>query len=126
MDNLDSLLTGYIACALWSSLDDDGDALDAKYDQSDIAPETIERMRADCFIFADSGLYETYSQKTDSPDPDEYAGHNLWLTRNGHGAGFWDGRYEEPAGRILTDRAKAMGEYSLYVGDDGKIYGAEG
>ena len=55
-----------------------------------------------------------------SPDK---VGHDLWLTRNGHGAGFWDGDYADDVGEALTKISEAMGEIDLYVGDDGKIYG---
>jgi hypothetical protein len=50
------------------------------------------------------------------------AGHDFWLTRNGHGAGFWDGDWPEPLATVLTDAAHAFGELSPYVGDDGLIY----
>lgn len=46
----------------------------------------------------------------------------FWLTRCGHGCGFWDGDWSEPAATILTDAAHAFGNVDLYVGDDGKIY----
>ena len=48
-------------------------------------------------------------------------GHDLWLTRNGHGAGFWDRGLGE-IGDKLSDIARGMGEKHLYKGDDGKIY----
>ena len=49
--------------------------------------------------------------------------HDFWLTRNGHGAGFWDGRYSDTQlGDLLTEVAKKFGEAYLYVGDDGLIY----
>lgn len=40
-------------------------------------------------------------------------GHDLWLTRNGHGAGFWDRPeiYGKENARILTLMAHAMGEH---------------
>jgi len=53
---------------------------------------------------------------------DEKAGHDFWLTRNGHGAGFWDGDWQEPAGAELSKASKAFGEINLYVSDDGKLY----
>lgn len=51
--------------------------------------------------------------------------HDLWLTRNGHGAGFWDdpeyyGGQENAD--MLSKIATEMGEQHAYVGDDGKIY----
>lgn len=48
------------------------------------------------------------------------AGHDLWLTRNGHGAGFWDRDDSvygetpikgEPIKDIFTAMAEAMGEH---------------
>lgn len=56
----------------------------------------------------------------------EQIGHDLWLTRNGHGAGFWDrfGGEQEGArvGRYLTEQARPYGESYLYIGDDGKVH----
>ena len=48
--------------------------------------------------------------------------HDFWLTRNGHGAGFWDGDYEEEIGEQLTDLSKKFKEIDLYQGDDGLLY----
>lgn len=48
--------------------------------------------------------------------------HDFWLTRNHHGAGFWDGDYPEPIATQLTNLAHGFGECNLYVGDDGLIY----
>jgi hypothetical protein len=52
----------------------------------------------------------------------ERAGHDFWLTRNGHGAGFWDGDWPEDVGERLTAASKTFGECFLYVGDDGRIH----
>ena len=43
---------------------------------------------------------------------DEQAGHDFWLTRNGHGAGFWDRPelYGNPETRALTAAAEEYGE----------------
>jgi len=48
--------------------------------------------------------------------------HDFWLTRNGHGAGFWDGDWDDETGKRLTTISKKYVEIDLYVGDDGKIY----
>ncbi|QNP78372.1 hypothetical protein [Agrobacterium tumefaciens] len=50
------------------------------------------------------------------------AGHDFWLTRCGHGAGFWDGDWPEPAASVLTTASEEFGNVDLYVGDDGQIY----
>jgi len=44
------------------------------------------------------------------------------LTRNGHGAGFWDGDWSSEVSQILTDAAQSQIEFTACVGDDGKIY----
>lgn len=61
---------------------------------------------------------------------EEHLAHDLWLTRNGHGAGFWDRQelafipegYDKELGDLLSDIARAMGESDAYIGDDGFIY----
>jgi hypothetical protein len=50
----------------------------------------------------------------------EQLGHDIWLTRNGHGAGFFDHSYENE--QPLMNAAKALKEVDLYVGDDMKLY----
>lgn len=42
-------------------------------------------------------------------------GHDLWLTRNGSGTGFWDREdvYGEALSRILSAMAKAMGGHDV-------------
>lgn len=126
-DKLDAFTRAYIECALWSSHDesreDEGDPLDDNYGLDDLAPETLARMVKDCADFRDCDEWRA-AGGTGAWD-DAQGGHDFWLTRNGHGAGFWD-RYSDGAGErlgdALTDRAKLYGECYLYVGDDGKIY----
>lgn len=117
--NRDLFFLQYVAAALWSSTGDDDEPLDKKYGPGAIASETAEKMRADCDAFFDQygSLFE---------GEEEHAGQDFWLTRNRHGAGFWDGDWEESVGQKLTNAAHAAGEVSLYVGDDGRVYGSEG
>jgi len=44
-------------------------------------------------------------------------GHNLWLSRNGHGTGFWDRGWGD-VGDKLHEIAKAMGPRSIYAEND--------
>jgi hypothetical protein len=48
-------------------------------------------------------------------------GHDFFLTRNGHGAGFWGRGYGEVGDR-LSAACKSYGSQDLYLGDDGKIH----
>lgn len=115
---MDKFTRAYIEAALWSSTDDEGEPLDSNYNESDIAPETLREMQADCKDFQEDFGELLYSAHLTS----EQEGHNFWLTRNGHGTGFWD-RGLGAIGDALTAAAGEYGEYNLYVGDDGSIYG---
>lgn len=109
---------GYVECALWASTDDNDDPLERNYDYGDIAASSLESMRADCVDFIqgnEDDLTALYDDRMGS------AGHDFWLTRNRHGAGFWD-RGNDPGYRRLTDNAHPYGSSDLYVGDDGLIY----
>ncbi len=116
-------------CEKCASVDADPSPMEDNYSASDLAPETLSTIIADCERFQRENV-ETLSDAIASgkmkcgPDFDETerAGHDFWLTRNGHGAGFWDGDWPEPQAQLLTDASKAFGECNLYVGDDGKIY----
>jgi hypothetical protein len=52
----------------------------------------------------------------------EQCGHDFWLTRNGHGTGFWDRFPKTDAHKRLDVAAMAFGKADLYLGDDGKVY----
>jgi hypothetical protein len=110
-------LKAYIECALWASTGEDGEPLDAGYDATDLAEESRVSMREDLWDFIEL----VQEQGIDASDwsADQF-GHDFWLTRNGHGAGFWDRGHE--AGSELTKWAKTFGTSDLYVGDNGKLY----
>ena len=116
----------YISALLWAEHDESGEPLDANYSEEDLAPEALEQIEADCAAFfnANATLLNDTNCLRYGPDfgPVVRAGHDFWLTRNGHGAGFWDGDWAEPVGEALTVAAKSFGECSPYVGDDGLIY----
>ena len=119
---LDQFTLAYIEAALWSSTDDKDVPLDSNYSISDIADETLAVMVADCALFQSdhgTGIQESYARGGDGPIQ---AGHDFWLTRNHHGAGFWDGDWAEPFASQVTDACHNYGEVNLYIGDDGKIY----
>ena len=61
----------------------------------------------------DGGVYSAH----------QLAGHDFWLTRCGHGVGFWEyDRWQTEAGEALTKLARAAGNVDIYLGDDGQIY----
>lgn len=131
---MDDFTRAYIVAALWSTNDesrpDGGDPLDDNYTAEDLSPEALAKVTADCERFQreNAALLEQaharYRPRDGYTGPD-LSGHDFWLTRNGHGCGFWD-RDELDAGglgKALSDAACAFGECWIYVGDDGKLHG---
>jgi hypothetical protein len=124
-------LHGYLVCALWSSNDESdasgGQPMDLNYDVDDIAADSLQRMRADALAFytdnaADLARYVEDPSTADrvarcagEGGPWAFAGHDLWLTRNGHGAGYWDRGLADDLGDRLSAAAKALGGCDLYI-----------
>ena len=108
----------YALAALWTSTDDDGEPLDGVCDVQDIADATREAMLSDVLDFLTACWDDGVDLSSIEP---EQIGHDFWLTRNGHGAGFWD-RGLGTLGDDLTTRSHAYGEFILYVGDDHLIH----
>lgn len=119
-DYAERMAVAYAECAVWAGLDNDRDPdcpppLDENYSTDDLAPETWERIGQECRDFCDACWDDLQAV-----DP-EQAGHDFHLTRNRHGAGFWD-RGLGDVGERLTAAAHAYGEDYLYAGDDGQLY----
>lgn len=129
---MDEFTISYITCMLWAETDDNEEPFDRNYTQKDIAPEAIEIIKKDCARFqeenaADLQLLQQLKVNNQWDVPAgctvlEYAGHDFWLTRNGHGANFLDGDYPEEIAERLYDSAKKHGEVNIYLADDGLIY----
>lgn len=123
--DLDAILAAYVEAALWSSLDEN-DEEPSPFDDwatiDDIAPETLAAMREDVTAFtAEADMIPGADWWSD-----EQLGHDFWLTRNHHGAGFWDRHrgdtLEARAGDALTKAAHVYRDCDLYTGDDGRIH----
>lgn len=114
----------YIEAALWADLPEGSDK-----DRNDVSSEMYSTALNDVKEFlhnAEEAL--SYAEEKTQLAADEFwghVGHDLWLTRNGHGAGFWDDPDYYGGDKnadTLTNIAQSMGEKYLYVGDDGKVY----
>lgn len=120
-DRIQNVLQHYVHAALWSSVNIDNEEeefLDENYSIDDIDEGVLKRMVIDIHNF----IKENDDAIKQSGMSDEQLGHDLWLTRNGHGAGFWDRGYDEVISEKLTSAAMKMGGFDLYVGDDGKLH----
>lgn len=126
-DNLNEFQRGYVEAALWTETfkrDSDESYMDENFDIEDIEQGTIEQMVKDCNAFYEQNARDiiwacdnasfTYDRGN--------AGHDFWLTRNGHGTGYWS-RELGQVGLRLTENAKSFGQVHLELGDNGRIYG---
>lgn len=135
-DYINDALQSYLETAIWADLDGEEDKggfdLDdlkiaaktgKKYDEysiEDVSGESWASSKQDIEKFI--GLAKSY---IDLGIPAKKLGHDFWLTRYGHGAGFWDGDYDEygdEVGDKLTELTKQFPQKWIYVGDDGKVY----
>jgi hypothetical protein len=119
---LDAFTRQFLETALWAECDhdkEDSPPLDQDWDITDFSEETILKLKKDCDDFVESNR-ELLDEVSDTFHVDNgQHGHDFWLTRNGHGAGFWDRSYGT-MGEELTEACKAYGSVFLYI-QDGKV-----
>jgi hypothetical protein len=104
-----AILPYFLECCAWAESGDPQASLGET--APDFSPEAEAYALARCASFLHN-----------NPDVDglspESVGHDLWLTSQGQGAGFWDRGYEYARGQRLTARAK-LEQMDVYVGEDG-------
>lgn len=97
---------------------------------ADLAPDALAAAIADCSAFQEGASKLLWAASELRGYTDEQAGRDFWLTRNGHGAGFW-GRDElenfgaeigPSLGDRLSGHARSFGAVDMYRGDDSQIY----
>lgn len=132
-----TVTNSYLETAVWSSsdwdnCDDSGNPppLDEKYDWHDFSDQAVEDARADCEKFielleeTDCDGYDNLLDAAVCVQCESRIGHDFWLTRNGHGAGFWDGDYEEFGDaicQVLYDEFGRYAELNIYADSDGRL-----
>lgn len=115
--NFNEMVAGYINCALCVDADDRA----SKFTWLHLSGEALAVATVNCQKFINSVVIQGKSDFLETADWSKL-GHDFWLTRNGHGSGFFDGDYEYLLGELLTDIAQSSGESYLYLGDDDYIY----
>lgn len=117
--------TAYEETLLWSESDEEGENFEDRED--DLSSEAVCNIVTDCAGFL-AEAYERIIQAADSMRNGteeaviKQAGHDFCLTRNGHGAGFWDGDWPQPHAQALTEMAKAYSTQGLFEDEDGTLY----
>jgi len=130
---LKKAVDAYLEAALWSSTDEDQEPMDDKYSADDFAPSALKQAETEVAYFlkevdqAEAVLNDRFEERGLDPvsfvSAERY-GRDFWLTRNGHGTGFWDRAeiYGEEMAELLSDIAHRAGERDVYAGDDGLVY----
>lgn len=112
--SLDAFTKAYIVCMLWAENDEStesgGEPLDQNYSISDLSIDALKLCKKDCEAFQRDN-----SELLAKAGDDERNGHDFWLTRNGHGAGFWDRGYTDEVGDKLTEASKTYGTVNPYL-----------
>jgi hypothetical protein len=116
--NLEQFIYGYAQCLLWEGVLEE-DNFETDFTVKNFSDELKQTIKADCEDYYHKN--KALLAKTNNPNYQEL-GHDFLLTRNGHGAGFWDKGYGD-VGDKLTDNCLPYGSFDVYIGDDGKIYG---
>lgn len=109
-DYIDRALASALDTLLWSTTGDDGAPLDGDYTADDFTRKARAEVRRDLRAFLRAVRAEGLHEWVGSP---ERTGHDWTLTRNRHGAGFWDRGYRDD-GR-LTTLAHESGSCEPYV-----------
>ena len=126
--HVDTVLDGYCVAALWSSSDcgdpdSDTSLEDLGFAPSDITDETLADMRATVERFV-ADNWSDIASLLDDGYTDSDLGHDLWLSAQGHGAGFFDrvgsGHPSRDAFDRLQAAADSVGETHLCVTADGE------
>lgn len=118
MSNVDTrFLDAYLECAIWADLrDENGEPIEG-YTIFDFATVDRDAAREECADF----MAQASELLAAGEWTMEQAGHDFWLTRNGHGAGFWDRGKSQGAELTRIAKSYSGGKY-VVVGDDGKLH----
>ena len=91
-----------------------------------VSNDLLDRINQDWERFreaAEAPAFDATEHRATTIDPTEgdewdYAAHDFILTRNHHGAGFWDGDWHAPWGDRLTELAHTFPQLESYLDDD--------
>lgn len=109
----DVIVDSYLEAALWTS--NDREEFDNKtiWNFSDKAKKQAKK-DIEWFLNNAGSVFDDVDETT--------IGYDLWLSRNGHGSGFFDrDGYDEDDSKFLMDLSKILGEISIYINDRGWI-----
>lgn len=106
---------GYVEAVLWLTTDESGESYleDFINPERGLSPDALAKVEHDCARFL-------VSTETFNPEQYEQAGHDFFLTRQGHGTGFWDRPeiYGEERAKALAALAKEFREIHPWLNEE--------
>jgi hypothetical protein len=115
--NIDKILLGYLEAALWTEEETILEETGVQIDIDMVTDATKDNIKKDIEKFI-SLAGETAINEVIDTNGEDYLGHDILLTRNRHGAGFFDRGYENE--KVLEDAAHELGEIHIFY-QDGEI-----
>jgi hypothetical protein len=110
----------YLEAALWTAIDEAGNPL-RNFSLDDFSQEAVDQAIEDCDRFVTENRKDLEIHGITS-EIKAHHGHDFWLTRNGHGAGYWDRGYDQEVGDRLTAAAEAYGQEDVERSSNGQLY----
>lgn len=110
----------YAEAALWATTDHDAEPLNKRFNTDSFSESVWLNILSQCADFLSRPEVQQLADNWDTKDYKQ-AGHDFFLTRNRHGAGFWDGHWGD-SGKPLTDLSHRFGESQPYDSCDGELY----
>lgn len=108
---LNEFTLGYVLAALWTSDPSPGQG-DYTAKGLSLIPRVCNWWMAQAIVDCAKFQQENETLLEQAGD-DSQNGHDFWLTRNRHGAGFWDRGYPDEIGDALKEASQKFGEAYL-------------
>ncbi len=126
-EQIETIVRSQLTSLLWSEGEEyieagefTGNFWDELYSEDDATPELVARLTEELAHWEPTSLeqlaLDTYAEHFGDSWAGQF-GHDLALTRNHHGAGFWD-RGLGDAGDVLTAWAESLGTLHVFHGHE--------
>ena len=104
----------------------ESDPLDAHFGIDDFTVESLEKAKEEVGDFFDQADDAELIARAHRFADNSRIAHDFWLTRQGHGAGFWDGDYQDDTdnvGDALSELSRKFSEFcNVFVDEDGCLH----
>jgi len=104
----------------------ESDNLDDHFSIDDFTVESLEKAKKDCDDFFNRADNDGLTDRAYRFANDCQIAHDFWLTRKGHGAGFWDGDYRDDTDDVGSPLSKLSVKFNecchVIVGEDGCLH----